>query len=299
MRIAITGASGLVGGELQRQLRRAGHEITPVTRSHGSAEQGDRAVIWHPDRGTIEKTGLEAHDVVVHLAGESIAGVWTTAKKRRIKKSRITGTGLLARTLAELHQKPRVLVSASGFNYYGDQPTGTVDESAPPGTGFLADVAQRWEACTRAARDAGIRVVLMRLGTVLSPRGGMLASLLPLFRLGLGTRLGSGNQVWPWIALEDIPPAILHLLERPDIDGPVNFVAPQLVTNAEFTDTLAAVLGRPSILALPAFAARLAPGGMGSELLLSGARVVPGKLLHSGYEFRFPELKPALQAMLA
>jgi uncharacterized protein len=299
MRIAITGASGLVGGEVQRQLRQAGHEITPVTRSHGSAEHGERPVIWHPDRGTIEKDGLEAHDVVIHLAAESIAGVWTASKKRRIRKSRVAGTGLLARTLAGLHQKPRVLISASGFNFYGNRPTGTVDESAPAGTGFLADVAQRWEACTRAARDAGIRVVHMRLGTVLSPRGGLLAVLLPLFRLGLGTRLGSGDQVWPWIAVEEIPPAILHLLERPEITGPVNFVAPDLVTNAEFTDTLAAVLGRPSILALPAFAARLAPGHMGSELLLSGARVVPARLLESGYEFRFPELKPALQAMLA
>jgi uncharacterized protein len=299
MRIAITGATGLVGGELSRQLRDAGHEVTPVSRSHGSGGPGERTVIWHPLRGTIEKDGLEGHDVVVHLAGESVAGVWTTGKKSRIKKSRVRGTSLLARTLAGLAHPPRLLVSASGFNYYGDQPTGTVDESAPAGTGFLADVAQRWESSTRAARDAGIRVVHMRLGTVLSPRGGMLAALLPLFKLGLGARLGSGEQAWPWIAVEDIPPAILHLSERPELAGPVNFVAPQHVTNAEFTDTLASVLSRPSILAVPSFAARLAPGGMGGELLLSGARVVPRKLLDSGYIFRFPELKPALRAMLA
>jgi uncharacterized protein len=299
MRFAITGATGLVGTELRRQLADAGHDVTTVVRSHDSIGHSPRAVLWHPARGTIDRQGLEEHDVVVHLAGESIAGVWTSAKKRRIRRSRVRATMLLAKTLAELDHKPRVLVSASGFNYYGDRPTGEVDESAPRGDGFLADLAERWEACTRPAQDAGIRVVHMRLGTVLSPRGGMLASLLPLFRLGLGARLGSGRQYWPWIALPDVPGAILHLLQRPEIEGPVNFVAPQQVTNAEFTDSLADVLRRPALLRVPSFAARLAPGGMGSELLLSGARVIPRKLLDSGYDFRYPELKPALRALLA
>jgi hypothetical protein len=173
-----------------------------------------------------------------------------------------------------------------------------VDESSATGTGFLADVGRSWEAATRPAQDAGIRVVHMRFGNVLSAHGGMLGALLPLFRLGLGARIGSGKQVWPWIAAADIPPALLHVLERPEISGPVNFVAPGAVTNEEFTNTVAAVLGRPSFLKLPAFVARLAPGGMSDEMLLSGARVVPRKLLDSGYVFRFPELRAALRALL-
>jgi uncharacterized protein len=299
VRIAITGATGMVGTELRRQLRAAGHEITPIVRAHTSAEGAERGVIWHPDRGTIEKHRLEGHDVVVHLAGESIAGVWTAGKKHRIRKSRILGTSLIARTIAELKDRPRVLFSASGFNYYGTRAAGEVDEESPAGAGFLADVAKRWEACTRPAREAGVRVINMRFGNVLSPGGGMLATVLPLFRLGLGAALGSGMQVWPWIALEEIPPAMLHLLERPEVAGPVNFVTPNPVTNEEFTRTLAAVVNRPAIFRVPGFAARLAPGGMADELLLGGARVVPRRLLQTGYAFRFPELKPALRAMLA
>lgn len=298
MRFAITGATGLVGGEISRHLRAEGHDVTPVVRSLGSVEHGRRAVVWQPDRGVIEAAGLEGHDVVIHLAGESIAGVWTPGKKRRIRESRMRGTKLIAESIARLEHRPRVLFSASGFNYYGDQ-AGDVDESAPPGSGFLAEVARDWEAATRPAADAGIRVVLMRFGTVLSRRGGMLQVLLPLFRLGLGARLGSGDQAWPWISLEDIPPALLHVLEHEHISGPVNFVAPEPATNREFTDTLAAVLGRPSILHVPAFAARLAPGGMADELLLSGARVRPRKLMESEYSYRYPELRGALRAATA
>jgi uncharacterized protein len=297
MRFAITGATGLVGGEMRRQLVALGHEITPVVRSLGSLGHAGRGVVWQPDRGAIEADGLEGHDVVIHLAGESIAGVWTPGKKRRIRESRMRGTTLLAETLARLERKPRVLFSASGFNYYGDQ-AGDVDESAPPGQGFLADVAREWEAATRPAADAGIRVVIMRFGTVLGRDGGMLPVLVPLFRLGLGARFGNGEQAWPWIAVQDIPPAMLHLLERPEISGPVNFVAPEPATNREFTDTLADVLGRSSFLTVPAFAARLAPGGMADELLLSGARVVPRKLRESGYEWRFRELRSALRVAL-
>jgi uncharacterized protein len=296
MRIAITGATGLVGGELTRQLRAAGHEITPVTRRPDGIAG---AVGWDPARGTIDAAGLEGHDVAIHLAGESLAGVWTPAKKRRIRESRVQGTSLLAATLAQLAAPPRVLFSASGFNIYGDRGDEIVDEASPPGTGFLADVARAWEASTGAAQEAGIREVHMRFGTVLSPEGGMLGTLLPLFRIGLGGRLGSGEQVWPWIALADIPPALMHVLERPEIAGPVNFVAPEQVTNREFTDTLAHVLGRPAFMRAPGFAVQLAPGGMGNELLLSGVRVRPGKLLDSGYEYRWPQLEPALRAMLA
>jgi uncharacterized protein len=295
VRFAITGATGLIGGEISRYLRAHGHQVTPVTRTYGGIPHGEKAVIWHPDRGSIDAAGLEGHDVVVHLAGDSLAGVWTAGKKQRIRDSRVQGTTLLARTLAGLQQKPRALFSASAFGIYGDRPGEVVDESSRTGDGFLADVVREWEASTAAAGDAGIRVVHMRFGNVISPHGGLLEPLLPLFRLGLGARFGSGEQVWPWIAGEDIPTALLHVLERPEITGPVNFVAPEAATNAEFTDALAAAVGRKSFLSVPKFAMRLAPGNMGEELLLGGARVVPRKLLESGYVFRYPHLKTALE----
>jgi uncharacterized protein len=298
MRIAITGYTGFVGAAIGRYLRELGHEVTPVVRTLGGAGR-DRAVVWHPDRGVIDAQGLEGHDLVIHLAGESVAGVWTDGKKRRIRDSRVQGTTLLARTLAGLDAKPRALFSASAFGIYGDRPAGEeLDESASTGEGFLPDVGRAWEASTNPAAKAGIRVVHMRLGNVLGPGGGMLDALLPLFRIGLGARLGSGRQIWPWIALDDIAPALVHVLERPEIAGPVNFSAPKPVSNSEFTDTLAAVLGRPSFLSVPRMALSLAPGGMGEEMLLASARMVPRRLLDSGYTFRWPELEPALRAIL-
>lgn len=299
MRFAITGSTGLVGSAVTRDLRAAGHEVTRVVRSYAGLPHGERAVVWHPDEGVIEREGLEGHDVVIHLAGESVAGVWTDTKKRRIRESRSRGTRLLAETLATMERKPRALISASGFNYYGNHASGdVVTESSPHGEGFLADVARAWEAGTQPAADAGIRVVITRFGNVLSPRGGMLEVILPIFKLGLGAKFGDGGQYWPWIAAADIGPAMLHVLERPEIHGPVNFVAPEAATNAEFTDAVAAAVGRPSILRVPRFAAKLAPGGMSEELLLGGARVVPVKLVESGYEFRWPKLRPALAAMV-
>lgn len=299
MRIAISGSTGLVGTQLTRHFRDDGHHVTRIVRSFSGLPQGERAVVWDPARGNIEQHGLEGHDIVIHLAGESLAGVWTDAKKRRILDSRVQGTTLLSRTIAALDHKPRVLVTASGINVYGDRGNTPVDEETPPGSGFLVDVVRAWESSADPARQAGIRVVHMRLGNVLSPNGGLLGMLLPLFKLGLGTTLGGGGQYWPWIALEEIAPALEHVIERPELNGPVNFVAPQQVTNAELTDAIARAVHRPSILRLPGFAARLAPGDMADELLLGSIRVVPRKLLDSGYEFRHPELKPALRAMLA
>jgi len=298
MRVAITGSSGLIGTELRRFFGERGDEVTRVVRS-GSSRGSGPEVVWSVERGVIDTAGLEGHDVVIHLAGESIAGVWTPDKKRRIRESRIRGTLLLADALASLSRRPAVLFSASGMNIYGNRPASEeITEASSTGTGFLADVARDWEQSTRAAAEAGIRVVHMRNGNVLSPRGGMLPALLPLFRLGLGAKFGSGEQVWPWIALDDYPHALLHILEKTDLAGPVNFVAPEPVTNARFTNTLAAAVGRQAFFTVPSFATRLAPGGMGEELLLGGVRMVPARLLESGYRFRWPELAPALRAML-
>ena len=299
MRFAITGSSGLIGSALRHALAAAGHSVTRVVRSLAGIRPGERAVVWHPAEGAIEAAGLEDHDIVINLAGESLAGVWTAAKKRRIRESRVRATTLIAETVAGLRSPPGVLISASGFNYYGDRdPSAVVTEASPPGAGFLPEVVVEWEASTRAAEQAGIRVVHTRFGTVLSPDGGLLQVLLPLFRLGLGAKFGGGEQPWPWIALPEIPPAMLHVIQSTGIAGPVNFVAPEAVTNEQFTKSLAAVVGRPAPFALPAFAARLAPGRMADEMLLGGARVVPEKLLASGYSFRYPQLEQALRAIL-
>ena len=299
MRVAITGSTGLVGTVLTQFLRASGHDVTRVVRSYSSLPQGERAVIWHPDDDTIDADSLEGHDVIVHLAGESIAGIWTPGKKRRIRESRVRGTTLLARTIAGMRQPPHTLLSASSFDYYGDRPTDELlDEHSARGAGFLPEVVEAWEQSTRAAAAAGTRVVVARFGNVLSPDGGMLAVLLPFYRLGLGTRFGNGRQYWPWISLEEVPTAVLHVLGTPDITGPVNFVAPEQVTNAAFSNTIAAAVGRPSILKVPAFAARLAPGGMADHLLLRSARVAPRKLIESGYAFRHPELREGLLSLL-
>ena len=298
LNIAITGATGFVGRALVDFFRARGDTVTRVVRSYGGIPANEPTVVWHPKQGTIERAGLEGQDVVIHLAAESLAGVWTEPKKRRILESRELGTTLLARTLAELERPPRVLFSASGTNWYASR-EGEQDESAPPGSGFLAEVVKVWEAATQPAERAGVRVVHMRMGPVLHPSGGALAAMIPIFRLGLGAPFGSGRQPWPWIARDDIAPAIVHLLDHPEVSGPVNFVAPDLVTNEQFTYALAAAVGRRSFLRVPAFAAKLAPGGMGQEVLLGGARVVPRRLRESGYTFRWPELRPALEAMLA
>lgn len=299
MRFAITGSTGLVGTALTRYLRQNGHEVTRVVRSYSGLPHAERAIVWHPDDGVIDAAGLEGHDAVVHLAGESISGVWTPARKRRIRDSRVRGTTLLATTLASLKSPPRTLIAASSFDFYGDRPASELlDETSSRGNTFLARVISDFEQAGRPASDAGIRVVHARFGNVLSAEGGMLGVLLPLYRLGLGTTFGSGRQYWPWIVRDEIPPAMIHVLERPELSGPVNFVAPEQVTNAQFTDAVAAAVGRPSIIRLPAFAVKLAPGEMSQELLLRSARVVPRKLLESGYEFQYPTLVGALPVVV-
>lgn len=295
MRIAITGSTGLIGSGLVQAFEARGDTVTRVVRS-GARNPG--TVQWDIAARRIDAGGLEGHDVVIHLAGESIAGVWTSEKKKRIRESREKGTRLLSETLVGLERKPSALLSASAFGIYGDRPRDEeVTEDSATGTGFLADVGRLWEEATAPAREAGIRVISMRFGNVLAAEGGMLDVLLPLFRLGLGGRLGSGEQVWPWIARDEIAPAALHALEA-GLEGPVNFTSPHPVSNEEFTVALAEAVHRPAFFAVPRFAAKLAPGGMAEEMLLSGARVLPKRLVDSGYTFRWPELRAALRGIL-
>jgi hypothetical protein len=297
LKIAISGASGFVGEALLALFRERGDTVTRIVRSYGGVPHGEPTVVWHPQQGVIESAGLERHDVVIHLAGESIAGVWTSGKKRKIRESREQGTSLLARSLAALNSPPRAFLSASAMGFYGSR-SEAVDESSAAGTGFLAEVAQLWEAAARPAEQAGIRTVNLRFGNVLHPEGGMLAVLVPLYRIGLGAPFGGGEQPWPWIARDDVTAGIAHVIDREELRGPVNFVAPEVVTNEAFTRALAAAVGRPSFLRVPKLAARLAPGGMGEEMLLGGAAIVPRKLLETGYTFRWPTLSDALRAML-
>jgi len=300
MRIAMTGSSGLIGSASTARFGQDGHAITRVVRGAGVRDPRHRTVAWDPVAGAIDRAGLEGHDAVIHLAGEDIAaGRWTQARKQIIRESRIRGTRLLCETLAGLAHKPRVLITASGVGYYGTrEPDECVDETSARGAGFLSDLVRDWEQATTPAKAAGIRVVHTRFGIVLSPSGGALAKMLPVFRMGLGGRVGNGRQVMSWIALDDVPSVMLHLIEHDSLSGPVNVVSPHPVTNAEFTRILGHVLGRPAVLPLPGFAARLLFGEMADALLLGGARVIPRQLEHTGYRFAYPRLEQALQHLL-
>jgi hypothetical protein len=298
MKVVVSGSSGLVGSALVPFLTDAGHQVVRLVRSQPAP--GASEVRWDPDSEEINKAALEGVEAAVHLAGESIAaGRWTAAKKARIQESRAKGTRLLAEALAGLEQRPNVLVSASGVHYYGDRGDEALTENSGSGSAmFLSNVCRQWEAATEPAAGAGIRVVNLRFGVILSTAGGALPRLLTPFRLGVGGRLGSGKQFMPWIGLDDVTAAILHTLTTETLRGPVNAVAPQAVTNREFTKTLGRVLGRPTLFPMPACAARLAFGQMADELLLASLRVEPAKLLASGYRFRFPDLEGALRHLL-
>jgi uncharacterized protein len=295
MRVAVTGASGLIGTALTAALEAGGHEVVRVVRTGG----GPGTVGWDPKAGTIDATGLAGVDAAVHLAGAGIADHrWTDAYKGELVDSRVRGTSLLARTLAGLDPRPSVLVSASGIDYYGDTGDTAVDESGPKGTGFLSDLCEQWEAAADPARAAGIRVAHTRSGIVLSPRGGALKKQLPLFKLGLGGRFGSGRQWQSWIAIDDEVGAMMHLLAA-DAAGPVNLTSPHPVTNAEFTETLGTVLHRPTVMPMPSFGPKLVVGSeLAGVLLYESKRVVPRVLEASGYQFTYPTLGAALRALL-
>jgi uncharacterized protein (TIGR01777 family) len=301
MDVAVTGSSGLIGSALGPALARAGHRMVPVVRSTAARTSRPGALSWDPDAGTIDAGGLEGIGAVVHLAGENIgASRWNEGQKARIRDSRVKGTVLLSETLAKLANPPRVLVSASGINVYGDRGDEVVTEESRPGEGFLAEACKAWEGATAPAEQAGIRVVHLRSGIVLSPAGGALDKMLTPFRLGLGGRLGSGAQWMSWISVDDEVGAIVHLLGDGGPAGPVNATAPNPVTNAEFSKALGQALRRPSVMPVPAPALRLLLGReMADELLLASMRVLPARLLDAGYPFQAPELGSALQRMLA
>lgn len=295
MRVAVTGSHGLIGEALVRFLSAAGLQMTRVVRS----DPGPGEVGWDPTGGVIQADGLRGIGAVVHLAGEPIAAQrWTEAHKRRVRDSRVLGTRLIAQALAGLHDGPKVLVCSSGMNYYGDRGDEVLTEDSGPGEGFLARVCQEWEAAADPARAAGVRVVHLRTALVLSPRGGLLKKVLPLFKLGLGGRLGSGRQYWSWISVDDVVGIIGHALSSDALAGPVNTAAPAPVTNEEFTSTLAGVLGRPALAPVPKFGPRILLGQMADELLFSSARLLPARLQAHGYEYRHPKLEPALRDLL-
>lgn len=293
MRIAVSGATGLIGSSLRAALGGA-HTLVPLVRR---PEAG--GIPWDPSIGVKDPESLEGIDAVVHLAGESIAaGRWTAARKARIRDSRVVGTRRLCAALASLAKPPEVLVCASAIGFYGDRGEEVLHEQSPPGKGFLPEVCREWEEAASAARDRGIRVVSLRTGIVLSPHGGALAKMLTPFRMGAGGKVGDGRQYMSWVSIDDMAGIIGHALSREALSGPVNAVAPGAVTNATFTAVLARVLSRPAIFPMPAFAARLVFGEMADALLLASTRVVPRRLEETGYGFRHPELEPALRHLL-
>ncbi|MEV6761193.1 TIGR01777 family oxidoreductase [Streptomyces sp. NPDC051105] len=292
-RIAVAGASGLIGNALVRSLRADGHEVVRLVRraAHGAGE-----VCWDPEGQYVDTAGLAGCDAVVNLAGAGIGDRrWTAAYKRRIRDSRVLGTAALAEAVAALEEPPRVFVSGSAMGFYGDTGDRVVDEDAPPGDGFLPSLCVEWEEAAAPAREAGIRTVFVRTGLVVARGGGAWARLFPLFKAGLGGRLGDGRQYWSFISLHDEVAAIRFLMDTEGLEGPFNLTAPHPLTNGEITATMARVLGRPALFPVPSPALRLALGEM-AEDVLGSQRVVPKRLLESGFTFAFPGIEDAIRA---
>jgi len=296
MKILVSGSHGLVGSALMDSLKGDGHELFALVRR---APRSDAEVEWRPERGSLALARLEGMERVIHLAGESIAsGRWTEKKKQRIRDSRVKGTTLLSEALANLSHPPRAFLCASAIGFYGDRGDEILTEESAPGNDFLAEVCVEWEQATAPAAEKGIRVVNLRFGIILSADGGALAKMLPPFRMGAGGRVGSGKQYMSWIALDDVVAAIKFALANDVFHGPVNVVAPNPVTNAEFTKALGKALSRPTLFPVPEFAARLAFGEMADALLLSSQRVKPRRLEDAGYPFQYSDLERALRHVL-
>jgi len=295
MRILITGASGLIGKALRPSLEPKGYELILASRREPKDPQH---VQWNPDTGFAEPdlSRLEGLDAVIHLAGENVSGLrWTEEKKKAIRDSRVFGTRSLIETFDKLKAKPKAFISGSAIGFYGDRGDEVMTESSAPGKTYLSEVCKEWEAESRRAEDMGIRTVLLRTGIVLSKDGGALATMMTPFKLGVGGVVGSGKQWMSWISLDDVVGMINFALENESVRGAVNVVAPNPVTNEEFTKTLGSVLYRPTFLPLPEFAVHMVFGEMGDALLLDSTRVIPKRLQDNGYEFRFTDLKPALE----
>lgn len=297
-RVLISGASGLIGSPLVAVFRQRGDEVIAlVRRSPRNFHERE----WHPEQ-PVSPELISGFDVVVHLSGESVAGRWTEPKKRRIRESRVITTQNLTRALIATDKKPATFVCASAIGYYGNRGDEVLTEESSAGKGFLTEVCREWEAATEPAQQAGIRVVNLRTGIVLSRSGGAFKKMLLPFRLGLGGRIGSGQQWWSWIHIEDFVRAVLYILQSASgqrLNGPINMTAPHPVTNADFTKTLAHTLHRPAIFPVPGFATRIVFGEFAIEGLLASARVMPDKLLTDGFEFRHSELQEALADLLS
>lgn len=297
MKIVITGATGLIGTALSASLRTDGNEVIPVVRRPVRA--GETAARWDPAAGTIDRAALEGVDAVVNLAGAGIGDKrWTDDYKRLVLESRTSSTDLISRSIAELDRPPKVLISGSAIGIYGDTGDTSVTEDAAHGTDYLAHVCEEWEAAAAPASDAGIRVAHVRTGLVLSGQGGALAKMLPLFKLGVGGRLGSGRQWWSWISLEDEVDVIRWLIDH-EISGPVNATSPQPATNADLSQTLGRVLHRPTVIPVPPFGPKLLLGTeLAETLLFTSQKVLPGVLTDAGFAFRYPTLEGALRRVL-
>ena len=290
--VAIAGASGLIGTHLADYLTTAGHRVVRLVRR---ADAGPGEIPWDPAAGALYPPALEGVDAVVNLAGVTLAGVWTSSRKRAILESRVQATQTLAGAIARMDAPPPVLVSASAKGAYGSRGGDAITERSELGSGFLADVCRAWEGAAAPVRDAGVRLVIARFGIVVSAAGGALASMLPAFKAGLGTRFGAGDQYWAWVSLDDVLAAIEWAVHDEEIDGVVNVTAPEPVTNREFTKTLGRVLRRPAALAAPGFVLRHGLGGMGDEMFLASQRALPARLQEQGLRFAFPNLESALR----
>jgi len=296
MTIAISGASGLIGGALRAALTAEGHRVLRLVRKPPAS--GDE-VEWNPEVGVVDPGCVAGIDAVIHLAGENIAsGRWSRRRMEAIRASRVEGTRALVGSLGRSSPPPKAFLCASAVGIYGDRGDEVLTEQSPLGSGFLAEVCQAWEHEAAAVAQAGVRWVGLRFGVVVTPTGGMLTQVLPQFKRGIGGRVGNGRQYMSWIALDDVVGAVRHVLADPGWTGPVNIVSPQPVTNAEFTSILARVLGKSAALPVPAMVLRLAVGRMADEVLLVSTRVRPERLVSGGYEFQLPELTAALRQML-